>query len=152
MLYTGGRDGQVNVFTTPGLEAGKSYTIGGQVRAVDCMDGMLLCGTKDGTLCVMSADGTGSDKKEIMHSHNNGEVWGLFQASDNIIMTTGDDNKTMAWDTNKRCMIKCHQITDSKENPRGASSQSSLPAAQQGRAVCTFNGSVVVACNDGCVR
>jgi hypothetical protein len=46
----------------------------------------------------------------------------------------------------------CGEITSEKRDLKGASSQSSKPASQQGRAVCFFNDCLVVACNDGCVR
>jgi len=153
VLYTGARDGMVCSFSTPDLNPMKSFSCGASVKAVDCFNNMILAGTKDGTLSVMGCDGNGSDKKEIMHSHNDGEVWGLHQSGNsNKVLTCGDDNKVMCWDTQARKLEKCMEITDEKKNLKGASSQSSKPSSQQGRAVCSFNGCFVVACNDGAVR
>jgi len=83
----------------------------------------------------MGADGNGSDRKDIMNSHNDGEVWGLCQGPDGNIVTSGDDNKIMLWDPTKRCLVKCSEITPDKKDLKGASSQSSKPSSQQGRAV-----------------
>lgn len=152
-LYTGARDGFIKVFSTPDLAQIRYFKVGQSIKAVDCFNNMILAGTKDGTLCVMGAEGDGSDKKEIMHSHNDGEVWGLSQGSDeSTIYTTGDDNKLMVWDTAERKLVKCVEITSEKKDLKGASSQSKCPSSQQGRAVTTFNGKLIVGCNDGAVR
>jgi len=135
--------------SVPDLTPGKAINCGNNVRSIDCYNEILLVGTVDGTLAVM----VGEQKKDIMHSHNDGEVWGLCQVGDSPnVLTCGDDNKTMCWNTNDRKMVKCHEITSEKKDVRGASSQSRKPSSQQGRAVCMFNGCVVVACNDGAVR
>jgi len=88
-----------------------------------------------------------------MNSHNEGEVWGLTQCGSDVL-TTGDDNRCIRWDTAARkCKGEVCITTDQRKAPRGgASSQSHKPASQQSRAVCVFAGNVVTAMNDGCVR
>lgn len=113
---------------------------------------MMLGGVKEGTLSIQHKT-SGEAKRDIMHSHNEGEVWGLAQCGDGKILTCGDDNKVQCWDPESRTRHCVECVTDEKkEVRRGASSQSSKPASQQARAVCEFNGCIVVACNDGAVR
>ena len=50
-----------------------------------------------------------------MLSHSFGEVWGLSLAGDHVI-TTGDDNKVMVWDSGLRKCISANKI--SKDNKR----------------------------------
>lgn len=138
------------VFSTPDMKQVRCIDIGARVRAVDCFNGQMLVGTKDGQICIMSEEG--ANKCAVMESHNDGEVWGLALTADACVVTSGDDNKIMKWDPEARKNVACMEITSDKKDLKGASSQSSKPSSQQGRAVCMFNGCMVVACNDGCVR
>jgi WD40 repeat protein len=59
-LYTGGRDGTVRSWATPGMTPGKTFSCSADyIRAVDCFNGMFLVGSKDGCLAVMSESGDG---------------------------------------------------------------------------------------------
>lgn len=40
-----------------------------------------------------------------MHSHSDGEVWGLSVIGNDTVLTTGDDNKAIAWDVKQRKII-----------------------------------------------
>jgi hypothetical protein len=81
-ILVGGKDGSVHTLGMDGSES-ECKAFGSLVRSVDCHNGKLLVGTRNGTI---SCDG-----KEIMHSHNDGEVWGL-NVTDTTATTTGDDN------------------------------------------------------------
>jgi len=37
-----------------------------------------------------------------MKSHNQGEVWGLGVVDEGKIVTSGDDNQVLVWDTDER--------------------------------------------------
>ena len=49
----------------------------------------MLVGMRNGTIWL--------DKKPIMKSHSDGEVWGLDYIEDQGPVTSGDDNKVMLW-------------------------------------------------------
>ena len=89
-LFTGGKDGFVR--TTKGGE----WDFGCTVRSVDFANGNLLVGLRSGTIVEALADET---RRELIHSHNEGEVWGLEKVGDGKhVLTTGDDNRIIVWD------------------------------------------------------
>lgn len=45
-----------------------------------------------------------------MHSHHDGEVWGLCVITDNIFVTSGDDNKLLMFDMATRKCIQKGQV------------------------------------------
>jgi len=60
----------------------------------------MLVGQRDGTITCVEKSG---DMTPIMSSHSDGEVWGLAQNPEGkVVLTTGDDNKIMAWDPAER--------------------------------------------------
>jgi len=91
MLFTGGKDGNVMVWDCPSMAAKKTITFGSMIRAIDHCDGNMLVGTRDGCITALQLDDE-SSKTRIMESHNDGEVWGLADASGDQVMTSGDDN------------------------------------------------------------
>lgn len=60
------------------------------IRAIDFMEGNMLVGVRNGTIYHVECET--DSRKEIMHSHNDGEVWGLDKVDDNCVVTSGDDN------------------------------------------------------------
>lgn len=88
-----------------------------------------------------------------MHSHSDGEVWGLAQMEDGTVLTSADDNKVMMWNPVDRKHIKSAKISDRRVAAKrgGASTMSRLPASQQSRCVAVNHSFVAVASNDGCV-
>lgn len=73
-----------------------------------------------------------------MKSHNAGETWGLDVLNESMIVTSGDDNKVMIWNTDDRVYAGgCIVNKVAKKNARkGASTLSKLPDSQCSRAVC----------------
>ena len=71
--------------------------------AVDKCNGSIIVGLRNGSITKID----GKNQKNVMRSHCDGEVWGLdvHPTSPNLIISTGDDNKTMLWDVNdRRCL------------------------------------------------
>jgi WD40 repeat protein len=153
-LYTGGKDGDIKIWTGLGEEitCEKTVSFGSMIRAIDCKDGNMLVGTRDGTLTVVGED---ESRKEIMHSHNDGETWGLASFDANCVITSGDDNQVIVWDVEERKRSKVYGVSsrEAKAKKGGASSITNKPASQCARAVCLGpNGETIVAANDGVVH
>lgn len=78
-----------------------------------------------------------------MNSHSDGEIWGLC-CVENKIVTTGDDNKVMLWDSKTRKLVKSVKLNEKAGEIRkiahGASTMSCHPPNQCARAV-TYNTS-----------
>ena len=89
MLLSGGKDGDIHEIDRAGMCSKRKWSFNNLVRAVDCKDGTLMVGLRNGTICERPCDG-GADN-EIMHSHNEGEVWGLDTYNGQVI-TSGDDD------------------------------------------------------------
>ena len=75
MLLSGGKDGDVHELDREGMCSKRKWSFNNLVRAIDCNDDCLLVGLQNGTICERSFED--EEDKEIMHSHNEGEVWGL---------------------------------------------------------------------------
>jgi hypothetical protein len=64
-----------------------------------------------------------------MTSHSDGEVWGLSVPTDDLVLTTGDDNQIMGWSPSKRKQIAAGVVNTVARalKRRGASSLTSFP-------------------------
>lgn len=90
-LYSGGKDGNMNVISIQTHEVENSINFGSVlIRAIDVMGTNALVGMRDGT--IYTVDLNTSNKKSIMESHSDGEVWGLTIPNDDLVLTTCDDN------------------------------------------------------------
>ena len=149
-LFTGGKDGKLNCIDT-NTKTIESTLEFGFIRAIDFNGSSLLIGQRDGTITLCNVDG--SDRKNIMMSHSDGEVWGLHQKPDGCIVTSGDDNKVMVWDPVSRTHQKTIKVSDRsvKAKRGGASTLSRLPDSQCSRAVTCNNEWIAIAGNDGAV-
>ena len=111
----------------------------------------MLVGTRDGSIW----HGALGEKGDcIMNSHSDGEVWGLdtcpIPNAGKGIITSGDDNKVIVWDTEARKMSTCVQVSNTVQHfKRGASTLSNLPASQQSRAVACNGTAAVISTNCG---
>ena len=119
------------------------------VRAVDCYNGQVVVGTRDGTITLCDGD----NKKAIMSSHSDGEVWGLDKNAEGYIVTSGDDNKVMKWNPKDRRHVDTVEVSQKrKKSKRGrASTLSRYPESQCSRAVAINGDWIAVAGNDGTV-
>jgi WD40 repeat protein len=79
-----------------------------------------------------------------MHSHHDGEVWGLESSEiDGKFITSGDDNKLLMYDIkSKKCILKGLIVEETDEPAAkkvakrgGASSTSAYSADKQSRAI-----------------
>jgi microtubule-associated protein-like 6 len=147
-LYTGGKDGKINVIDTSSkqIESTQEYSF---VRAIDLKDGKMLVGQRDGTIVLSD----GGNRTPIMSSHSDGEVWGLVQQADGTVVTSADDNKVMFWDPTSRRHLKTCKVSDRRTKAKrgGASTLSRLPDSQCSRALAVNADWIVVAGNDGAV-
>lgn len=148
-MLSGGSDGQVCKIDCGNCSVSPCHQFDSAVRAISCnANGDMLVGTRDG--CIMEMKGGSS--KELMYSHNEGEVWGLEVRNFPNVITSGDDNKVIVWDTANRCKKDCYKVTDREEGESrgGASTQSKKCPSQQARAVvCNDSGDICAAGNDG---
>lgn len=55
-------------------------------------------GTRDGK--ILEINTTNDSEVWIMNGHGTGEAWGLALTSEGNVVTTGDDNKIVYFDTN----------------------------------------------------
>lgn len=95
----------------------------------------------------------GGSKKEVMFSHSDGETWGLDVSNYPHVVTSGDDNKVIVWDTKAHKKHADFMVTDQVAGPKkgGASTLSDFPASQCARAVACQGDMIVTGGNDGCV-
>lgn len=149
-VYTGGKDGVVQHFdVSDATHALKDkWNVGSLIRAVDVKDGNILVGTKDGDIIEKKA----GQVKKIMSGHSEGEAWGLAIANSTMI-TTGDDNKIIAWDISKRDVVKVDVLStvDRKSPAGGASTLSEMAPSKcaRGLAYNPKTGHIAVGHNDG---
>lgn len=135
-LYSGGKDGNVAIINTSSLSVEKTINFNGVlIRAIDVMGSKGLVGLRDGT--IYEVDIASGNKKAIMESHSDGEVWGLASADDTHIVTSGDDNKIKSWNiSTRKCEATGKISSETRKAPRGgASSLTELPDSQCARAV-----------------
>lgn len=155
-LYSGGKDGQVKVWSTDGgnLTLENTIDFGGiLIRAIDVQGGNMLVGLRDGT--IFQVDIASQSKTPIMESHSDGEVWGLAVVNSDVVVTSGDDNKIKAWSTSSKKCIATGRVCDEERKVKrgGASTLSSKADSQCARALAynPNNGHIAVGHNDGTV-
>lgn len=146
-MFSGGKDNKLNCWDTASRTCTMTIDMDSLIRAIDFNGSKLVVGTRDGTIHVGS---NGAITGAIMHSHSDGEVWGLDKMADGTIVTSGDDNKVMFWDPQNRKHMKTAKVSDRRKSVRrGASTLSKYPDSQCSRAVAVNNDWLAVAGNDG---
>ncbi len=151
-LYSGGKDGNVCIINTQSQSVEKTISFDGVlIRALDVYGGRAVVGMRSGT--IFHVDLATDQKTPIMNSHSDGEVWGLSVPTDDLVLTTGDDNQIMSWSPSKRQLISLGTVSTTARalKRRGASSLTSFPDSQCSRAISynPTNGHVAVGHNDG---
>ena len=151
-ILAGGADYKLHVLDSE-FNITTSHDVGSIPRACDLLGDKIIVGCRDGTIYEIE----GENKKAVMESHCDGEVWGLDVSSDNpnMFVTVGDDNKLKVWDcSQKKCMNTIE--LEAKAGPKrkageGASTLAYNSPNQQARAVSInkSNGAVCVGFNDG---
>ena len=99
-IYSGGKDGNVTLIDTSNHTVSKCISMGDLVRAIDVQGRNALVGLRNGTIYHVNLDS--EEKKVVMESHSDGEVWGLASIDGEHVITTADDNKVKVWKTSER--------------------------------------------------
>jgi WD40 repeat protein len=96
-LLAGGADNKIYILDES-LQVKSSIDVPACPRAVDMSGDKIICGMRDGT--IMEITGQGADKRVVMESHSDGELWGLDVVANNpnFFVTSADDNKLKVWD------------------------------------------------------
>ncbi|MDR3736608.1 MAG: hypothetical protein P4L10_13875 [Acidobacteriaceae bacterium] len=122
-------------------------------RALDKRGDSILAGLRNGTVAIVSG---GKVASEVMHSHHEGEIWGLDVIEEKgEILTTCDDNKIMRWNVKDRKNNGIYKFTTKVERRKmGASTMSKYPDSQCMRAICynAKTSEVAIANNYGSVQ
>ena len=152
-ILSGGSDHKLNIINASNLQTINSLQMDSIPIAVDKCNGSIIVGLRNGSITKID----GKNQKNVMRSHCDGEVWGLdvHPTSPNLIISTGDDNKTMLWDVNNRLCLRTGTLDRTAGQARkagyGASTLALTAPNQQARciAINKANGHVAVAHNDG---
>ena len=83
-------------------------------KSVDFFNGNLLLGLRNGSIVEIQSvlDAEPKEPKVIMQSHFEGEAWGLETLDDNKLITCGDDNRVMMFDTKEKNFVRAGKISD----------------------------------------
>lgn len=151
-LLSGGQDKKINKFDKD-LTKLLTVDVPSIPRALDMLNGKILVGMRNGSIICISGSETAI---EIMTSHDEGEVWGLEVLEDGKILTTGDDNKLMLWNSKERKNMGVYPINDQEiaALPANPNSLTLLPNQKCSRAIC-YNeqlNDVAVALNSGDIQ
>lgn len=80
----------------------------------------MIVGLRNGSIIECNLEDL--SQKTYMQSHNDGEVWGLSQDGDYVV-TSGDDNQVIKWDTTKReCVERAIVNTEERKAKRNKAS------------------------------
>lgn len=145
-LISGGKDKKIAIISTAGgnFKLEKFVDLGASfVRSIDFFNNSLLVGLKNGSICEYENVVESEEVKEtvLAQAHFEGELWGLEVVDDTHVVTCGDDNRIMLWNTDTHTVVRTGKISDHKPKDAAkaktvtASSQSAYPANQQGRAI-----------------
>jgi len=150
LIITGGKDNKVHIFDSA-YHLKSTYDVKSNPKALDYNDGNVLAGLRDGTIVELNSNGS----RTLMASHCDGETWGLaIDHTTGFVLTTGDDNKILAWDPKER-KIAFEGIINEKagDKPKmlGASTSSIFPPNQCARSIAVnpVTGHVAVGVNNG---
>lgn len=108
-LISGGLDKKILVHSTNGgefkLEQNIDLGFPAHPKSLDYYNGKILVGLRNGS--IYEIDEASGEKKLLLASHHEGESWGLeILSEDNLILTSGDDNKVMAFDFVNRRFVR----------------------------------------------
>lgn len=59
-----------------------------------------------------------TDARIVSQSHFMGEVWGLHVVDDSRVLTCGDDNRVMLFDTQKKVLAQGAPVSSKKQQDR----------------------------------
>ena len=98
-------------------------------RSIDILNGNLLVGLKNGSIAEFKNVLEGDEPKEVtlLQSHFEGELWGLEIVDENHVITCGDDNRIMLFNTETK---QCERIGKlSEHKPKNAAKAKAVTAS-----------------------
>lgn len=130
-LFTAGKDKKLLIHSTAAngeITLEKSIDLeGSYAKSIDYLNGKILVGLRNGQIWEYSE--SSDEKKLLMASHHEGESWGLAVISeDRTILTTGDDNKIMAFDYANRRFLRQGTLS-TKSQPKNAAKAKKVTAS-----------------------
>ena len=155
-LISGGCDNKVIIFDDENKKI-KEIILRDDVKAVDYINDTVLASCENGSIYVYNniEEEETQKQKEVMSSHHKGEAWGL-DIIGNFAITTGDDNKIIVWDIEKRKKVKSYIIDESKgsRSSYGGGYLTDLPDNKCSRCLCknSKNENIAVATNAGIIQ
>jgi WD40 repeat protein len=112
-LFSGGSDKKIFISEPSTLDTIYSILLDGVPRSVD-FSKFLLVGLRNGH--IVECDINKNAKETIMHSHHDGEVWGLCLIEEqNKFVTSCDDNKLLMYDMVTHKCVQRGQVLPSTE-------------------------------------
>ena len=112
------------------------------------MDDLIVVGTIQDSIYLYK----NKNEEKVWHGHHDGEVWGLA-VTDDLVITSGDDNKVIAWDI-KTCSPKIISFVAEKsegKTGKGPEVKTAFSDNQCARALAYNSSSkeLAIAANDG---
>ena len=136
-MISGGTDLKVIISQWDNMSQTTPIVVDGIPRSID-FSKYLLVGMRNGLIAEYDIEKNA--KEIIMHSHHDGEVWGLETLeNEGKFITSGDDNKLLMFDiASRKCILKGFVVPDvegepaAKQAPKkgGASTTSTYPPDQ----------------------
>lgn len=113
-MLSGSVDLTVKLSVPDTLETIKSFVVEAIPRSVD-LGRFLLVGLRNGS--IFEYDINNNAKECIMHSHSDGEAWGLTVIEgESKYITSGDDNKLLMYDLLTRKVIQKGTVVVAQED------------------------------------
>ena len=83
-------------------------------KSVDFFNGNLIVGLRNGGIIEIKSalDTAPQEAKVLVQSHFEGEAWGLEPLDDGTVVTCGDDNRVMMFDSTNRQFVRGAKISD----------------------------------------
>ena len=88
----------------------KKYHLSSYARSLDIKDGKILAGLRMGEIWTLKSNEEVDDIQCHMVCHSMGETWGLSVDSLGNVLTTGDDNKFLYFESQKNEVTQATEI------------------------------------------
>ena len=148
ILYSVGDDKNIILFDKDTHDLKESFKCKEIPRSIDVMDDLIVVGTIQDSIYLYK----NKNEEKVWHGHHDGEVWGLA-VTDDLVITSGDDNKVIAWDI-KTCSPKIISFVAEKsegKTGKGPEVKTAFSDNQCARALAYNSSSkeLAIAANDG---
>lgn len=102
LLTSGYGDQLLKVIDANEMTEEQAIKLPSYARSIDMKNGVILVGTRDGQICTIQ----NKQVNVVINGHQTGETWGLaIDENTGIVITAGDDNKILAFDTKKNKVV-----------------------------------------------